>query len=78
MDIYSYFRCLSSIFAITLNCNKSYYLIYYNSRQKQRGVAQFGSARGLGPWGRGFKSSHPDHLQYKDEVEIINLWKRQD
>ncbi len=27
-----------------------------------RGVAQFGSARGLGPWGREFESLHPDHL----------------
>ena len=26
-----------------------------------RGVAQFGSARGLGPWGREFESLHPDH-----------------
>ena len=25
-----------------------------------RGVAQFGSARGLGPWGRGFESLHLD------------------
>ena len=31
-----------------------------------RGVAQFGSATGLGPVGRGFKSCHPDH--YK------NIW----
>jgi hypothetical protein len=27
-----------------------------------RGVAQFGSARALGAWGRGFKSLHPDHI----------------
>ena len=27
-----------------------------------RGVAQFGSATGLGPVGRGFKSCHPDHF----------------
>ena len=27
-----------------------------------RGVAQSGSARGLGPWGRRFESSHPDHF----------------
>ena len=26
-----------------------------------RGVAQSGSARALGAWGRRFKSSHPDH-----------------
>ena len=25
-----------------------------------RGVAQFGSARALGAWGRGFESLHPD------------------
>ena len=30
-----------------------------------RGVAQLGSATGLGPVGRGFKSCHPDH--YKRE-----------
>lgn len=28
----------------------------------RRGVAQFGSARGLGPWGRRFESCRPDHL----------------
>ena len=28
-----------------------------------RGVAQFGSAPGLGPGGRGFKSLRPDHLR---------------
>ena len=27
-----------------------------------RGVAQFGSALGLGPWGRGFESLHLDHF----------------
>ena len=27
-----------------------------------RGVAQFGSARGLGPWGRGFESLHLDQF----------------
>ena len=26
----------------------------------RRGVAQFGRVRGLGPWGRGFESLHPD------------------
>ena len=29
-------------------------------RQFLRGVAQFGSALGLGPWGRGFESLHLD------------------
>ena len=29
-----------------------------------RGVAQFGSARGLGPWGREFESLHPDQISY--------------
>ena len=28
-----------------------------------RGVAQLGSATGLGPVGRGFKSCHPDHFR---------------
>ena len=27
-----------------------------------RGVAQLARAHGLGPWGRWFESSHPDHL----------------
>ena len=34
-----------------------------------RGVAQFGSATGLGPVGRGFKSCHPDHFHKE-------IWKR--
>ena len=29
-----------------------------------RGVAQLGSATGLGPVGRGFKSCHPDHCYW--------------
>ena len=37
-----------------------------SSREKQRGalrgVAQSGSARALGAWGRRFKSSHPDQV----------------
>ena len=28
-----------------------------------RGVAQFGSARALGAWGRRFESCHPDHMR---------------
>ena len=28
--------------------------------RERRGVAQSGSARALGAWGRGFKSLHPD------------------
>ncbi len=31
-----------------------------------RGVAQFGSALGLGPRGRWFESSRPDHLFYTE------------
>ncbi len=30
-----------------------------------RGVAQFGSARALGAWGRRFESFHPDHFYIK-------------
>lgn len=37
-----------------------------------RGVAQLGSARGLGPWGRGFESLHPDHLQEPFETNVPN------
>ena len=35
-----------------------------NRKNTYRGVAQFGSATGLGPVGRGFKSCHPDHFLY--------------
>ena len=31
-----------------------------------RGVAQSGSASGLGPEGRGFESLHPDHKETKE------------
>ncbi len=34
----------------------------FSFRNILRGVAQFGSASGLGPEGRGFKSCHPDQL----------------
>ena len=34
-----------------------------------RGVAQFGRVRGLGPWGRGFESLHPD-ASFKANVEL--------
>lgn len=30
--------------------------------RERRGVAQSGSARALGAWGRGFKSLHSDHF----------------
>ena len=33
------------------------------SANNNRGVAQFGSAHGLGPWGRGFESLHLDQLK---------------
>ena len=36
-----------------------------------RGVAQFGSATGLGPVGRGFKSCHPDQLLLKRVSEYM-------
>lgn len=34
---------------------------FKNAEKNRRGVAQLGSAHGLGPWGWRFKSSHPDH-----------------
>ena len=40
-------------------------------RQYLRGVAQPGSARALGAWGRGFKSLHPDHFRGK-----ASMWPR--
>ena len=36
---------------------------YLKKQINYRGVAQFGSATGLGPVGRGFKSCHPDHFK---------------
>ena len=40
----------------------------------RRGVAQFGSARGLGPWGREFKSLHPDQsLEYDIRGPLAQL-----
>ena len=46
--------------------DKCYPLMYINQVANKwvslfRGVAQSGSARALGAWGRRFKSSHPDH-----------------
>ena len=38
-----------------------------------RGVAQSGSAPGLGPGGRRFESSRPDHLFFKPVVGIAQL-----
>ncbi len=35
-----------------------------NTSAKCRGVAQLGSASGLGPEGRGFKSLHPDQFYH--------------
>ena len=36
-------------------------------RNDRRGVAQSGSARALGAWGRGFKSLHPDQHTHSGE-----------
>lgn len=36
------------------------YLSLWYDIFRVRGVAQFGSVRGLGPWGRGFESLRPD------------------
>ena len=41
-------------------------------RQYLRGVAQPGSARALGAWGRGFKSLHPD--QFRGEGKYVAPW----
>ena len=37
----------------------------------RRSVAQLGSARALGAWGRGFESLHSDHFS-----QIIRMWPR--
>ena len=39
------------------------------TKWRSRGVAQFGSASGLGPEGRRFESCHPDH--YADVVQLV-------
>ena len=41
-----------------------------------RGVAQSGSARALGAWGRGFKSLHPDHFRLAKGTrdDTMALW----
>ena len=42
-----------------------------NKHLQCRGVAQFGSARALGAWGRRFESFHPDHFYIKDIFNIF-------
>jgi hypothetical protein len=45
--------------------------------EKLTGCSAAGSARGLGPWGRGFKSSHPDHQRKTRVCRYANpcfLW----
>ena len=36
-----------------------------------RGVAQSGSARALGAWGRGFESLHPDQTNYPIRGPVV-------
>ena len=48
-------------------------LLAKQSVAQNRGVAQFGSARGLGPWGREFESLHPDQRRYTDGRCIMGL-----
>ena len=38
-----------------------------------RGVAQLGSARGLGPWGREFESLHPDQQKTEGNGPLAQL-----
>ena len=39
----------------------------------RRGVAQFGRVRGLGPWGRGFESLHPDTFLFGDVNVVLRV-----
>ena len=48
--------------------------MYYNSKQI-RGVAQPGSASGLGPEGRRFKSCRPDHYRKMKKAKIYKPTK---
>ena len=50
--------------------------MYNNQRRlcepfQQRGVAQSGSARALGAWGRGFESLHPDQIFTGDKAWLL-------
>ena len=40
-------------------------------RPTKRGVAQSGSARALGAWGRGFESLHPDQTNYPIRGPVV-------
>ena len=59
-------------------------LVMYNNirrrksgvRKNLRGVAQSGSARALGAWGRGFESLHPDHFPTSGEGHPDETWPR--
>ena len=44
------------------------FIIINNYKPFFRGVAQPGSASGLGPEGRRFKSSRPDHVMKKAKI----------
>ena len=39
--------------------------------ETDRGVAQSGSARALGAWGRGFESLHPDQTNYPIRGPVV-------
>jgi hypothetical protein len=53
-DVISFFSCFRS----NLIIDRNYYFLY--NREVASGCSADGSARGLGPWGRRFKSCHPD------------------
>ena len=44
-------------------------------KSRVRGVAQSGSASGLGPEGRRFKSCRPDHKNYEESKNIQTIKK---
>ena len=46
---------------------------YWRPRPQVRSVAQLGSAPGLGPGGRGFKSRHSDHVTLGHKAEATGL-----
>ena len=53
---------ICAINAFRPNLIIDWYSYFLYNREVSSGCSADGSARGLGPWGRRFKSCHPDHV----------------
>ena len=62
MFIYNILHDFISIKVIDILFEIRYIVSRRENKRCERGVAQTGSARALGAWGRRFKSSHPDQI----------------